>query len=178
MAQQLNSSSIACPRCGRIDRVQRVSAVVSAGISTGVGGTRSMLMSQRLAPPDQPVYRNPMRGLPMVLIALALLLGLAAWLFPLRFAAVHVSLSALFLIPALLALVWAIGLSLAGRARVHWAMPAWEHAVARWYELYYCSRDDGVYLPDDSEFVSVELMGTLLYAPDERGGAYTMRMHG
>ena len=168
MAHQLNAGSIACPRCGRIDRVQRVSAVVSAGISTGVGGTRSMLMSQRLAPPSQPTYRNPMRGLPMVLIVLAILLGLAAWIFPHRFATIHLPLPALFLVPALLALVWATGLSLVGRARIHWAMPAWENAVARWYELYYCSRDDGVYLPDETEFVSVELMGTVLYAPEKR----------
>lgn len=166
VANQVNGGSIACPRCGRVDRVQRVSAVVSAGISTGIGGTRQMLMSQRLAPPEQPMYRSPMRGFPLVLLVLALALGVAALLVPRWFAAVHLPLPALFLTPAVLALVWTLFSSQRGRARVRWAMPAWERAIARWYELYYCGRDDGVYLPGDNELVSVELMGTVLYAPE------------
>jgi hypothetical protein len=150
-----------------VDRVQKVTAVVSAGISTGIGGTRSMLMSQRLAPPEQPVYRSPLRGLPMVMTVLALGLGIAALAFPQRFAAVRLPLPALFLAPALAALGWMLVVSALGWARVRRALPAWERAVARWYDLYYCGRDDGVYLPERAELVSVELMGTLLYEPEE-----------
>lgn len=36
--------------------------------------------------------------------------------------------------------------------------PQWERAMKRWNKLYYCMRDNGVFIPDEGEFVPVEQM--------------------
>lgn len=167
MSQALGGN-IACPKCGRIDRVQKVTAVVAAGISTGLGGSRSVVMSQRLAPPERPVARSPWGRLFLVLIVAAAALGLGAALRPAAFASPHVWAPAwlVFFVPAGLALLWRIAGGARRRARIHKERAYWEVAIGRWYDLYYCGRDDGVYLPGRSDLVSVELMSTLLYAPE------------
>jgi hypothetical protein len=151
-----------------VDRVQKVTAVVAAGISTGIGGTRSVLMSQRLAPPERPDYRGAWRRLYALLVVAAVALGLGAVFDPRAFAALRIGIPAplVFLVPAAVALVWAVAAGARRRAWMRHERAQWEMAIARWYDLYYCGRDDGVYLPDRSELVSVELMGTLLFAPE------------
>lgn len=164
---QVLGGSVACPKCGRIDRVQKVTAVVAAGISTGLGGTRSVLMSQRLAPPDRPEVRSTFGALYFVLVISATVVGLGAIVNPHVFAALRVGVPVplLFLGTAVLATAWALLARVRRHARVRWERAHWETAIARWYDLYYCGRDDGVYLPGQSELVSVELMNVLLYAP-------------
>jgi hypothetical protein len=44
----------------------------------------------------------------------------------------------------------------------------WERAMARWEQLYYCSRDHGVFLPNHSQLTDVKNMQVLLYAQDKR----------
>ena len=167
MSQALGGK-IACPKCGRVDRVQKVTAVVAAGISTGIGGTRSVLLSQRLSPPERPDDRGAWRRLYAVLVIAATALGLGAVVYPHAFGALRIGIPAplVFLLPAAVALVWAVVAGARRRAWVRHERALWETAIARWYDLYYCGRDDGVYLPDRSELVSVELMGALLYAPE------------
>lgn len=165
---QVLGRSIACPKCGRIDRVQKVTAVVAAGISTGLGGTRSVLMSQRLTPPERPDDHRTFGGLYVVLVISAAVLGLGAIVDPHAFGALRVGVPVplLYLGMATLAAIWALLAGIRRRARVRWARAHWETAIARWYDLYYCGRDDGVYLPGQSELVSVELMNVLLFAPE------------
>lgn len=167
MSQSLGGT-ITCPKCGRIDRVQKVTAVMAAGVSTGIGGTRSVLMSQRLAPPERPVYRSPWGGLYVVLMVASLTLGVGALLRPGDFAALRVGVpvSLLFFVPAGAAIVWELVVGVRRRAHIQRERAHWETAIARWYDLYYCGRDDGVYLPGHSDLVSVELMAALLFAPE------------
>lgn len=44
----------------------------------------------------------------------------------------------------------------------------WERAMDRWRELYYCSRDHGVFLPNHAQLTDVKNMRALLYAQDKR----------
>jgi hypothetical protein len=48
-------------------------------------------------------------------------------------------------------------------AKVADQIPQWEMAIVRWYELYYCARDDGVFDPDEGVFVPIEEMMDYLY---------------
>ncbi|MBE2183482.1 MAG: hypothetical protein IAE89_08665 [Anaerolineae bacterium] len=43
-------------------------------------------------------------------------------------------------------------------------MEQWKRALARWEELYYCYRDDGVFLPNHAVFVPIARMKQYLYA--------------
>lgn len=47
-------------------------------------------------------------------------------------------------------------------------MQAWERACDRWQQLYYCQRDDGVFIPGHSTFVPVEKMDAYLYSESKR----------
>ena len=40
----------------------------------------------------------------------------------------------------------------------------WEQAIERWDELYYCYRDDGVFLPSQTRFVRVNDLQALFYS--------------
>lgn len=39
----------------------------------------------------------------------------------------------------------------------------WERAYTRWQQLYYCQRDDGVFIPGQNVFVPIEQMNDYLY---------------
>jgi hypothetical protein len=45
---------------------------------------------------------------------------------------------------------------------------AWEDSYKRWQQLYYCFRDDGVFLPSQSSFVPVNQMSDYLKAENKR----------
>jgi hypothetical protein len=40
---------------------------------------------------------------------------------------------------------------------------AWEKAVVKWNSLYYCARDDGVFLPGENIFIPTSELSTYLY---------------
>jgi DNA-directed RNA polymerase subunit RPC12/RpoP len=40
----------------------------------------------------------------------------------------------------------------------------WERAVGRWQRLYYCFRDDGVFIPGETPFIPIDTMQEFLYA--------------
>lgn len=42
--------------------------------------------------------------------------------------------------------------------------PSWQRAMNRWERLYYCARDDGVFIPGETPFVPIEKIQELLYA--------------
>lgn len=68
----LNRQNYACPLCGQIDRVEKVSALVGAGTARGFygGNTSGNMMtgisqtnlSKKLSPPIKPVYTAPWGG--------------------------------------------------------------------------------------------------------------------
>jgi hypothetical protein len=80
----------------------------------------------------------------------------------------------LFGAPVLLLLfLLSIGVALlvAGRKLMQWQTrqflmekPAWENAVRRWQRMYYCARDDGVFIPGEASFMPIDKVQELLYA--------------
>jgi hypothetical protein len=55
-----------------------------------------------------------------------------------------------------------------GRTTYEPRLEDWERAYARWQQLYYCQRDDGVFIPSYNTFVSVEQMQAYLYSTVKR----------
>lgn len=51
-----------------------------------------------------------------------------------------------------------------GRTTYEPRLADWEQAYARWQQLYYCQRDDGVFIPDHGTFVPAEKMDAYLYS--------------
>jgi hypothetical protein len=51
----------------------------------------------------------------------------------------------------------------------------WERAVQRWEQLYYCYRDDGVFLPAQPRFVPLNDMKSFLYTADKKKTAHTVK---
>lgn len=51
-----------------------------------------------------------------------------------------------------------------GDARYPLEIERWKRALERWEQLYYCYRDDGVFLPNHAVFVPIAQMRQFLYA--------------
>lgn len=51
-----------------------------------------------------------------------------------------------------------------GAAHYSREVEQWKRALARWKQLYYCYRDDGVFLPNHAVFVPIAQMKPYLYA--------------
>jgi hypothetical protein len=167
-------ASLTCPSYGRLDQVQKVSAVVSAGASesnyagtalsrsfdsegrpltttsySSVQGASQTLLSQRLSPPPRPsalpafgfwsliLVITAICGLFMSLIGLALTRGSAE--------------AAFWVIVCLAGIVLPIReakrVTQAREEQAARELPAWEAALHRWQQLYYCHRCDGVFVP-------------------------------
>lgn len=56
-------------------------------------------------------------------------------------------------------------------ARYPNAVATWQMAVARWEQLYYCYRDDGVFIAKQTRLVNSKDMLALLYAPQRKKGS-------
>lgn len=177
-----------CPTCGQMDMVQKVSAIYSTGISSGsfagpstgaalmadgtatlVGGITSLkgtsqtALSRRLAPPEQPTYR------PFSWFAVCI--ALVSFLIAMPFAFLGIILqSGSDLFVALLFGSIGVGIIYAAYAGVNnrkasarAAMPIWNKAMERWYALYYCARDDIVFVPGEGRSGHAEGLRSLLY---------------
>ena len=51
------------------------------------------------------------------------------------------------------------------RAYLAFEYPRWQHAMAKWNDLYYCSRDDTVFLPSARQQAPAAQLMWLLYQP-------------
>lgn len=160
------SSGSSCPRCHQVDMSQSASSVVRGGISnTAYGGSSTGLgyiqgqglvvtrgshsgsavnqteLSGRLTLPDPPKYSNP------YLWMLALLFVPVCALFALG--PVGVILAALIWIGIGIGIyMWASNEAPKRKAAFDAAMSQYNRAKGRWEQLYYCHRDDVIYLPD------------------------------
>lgn len=194
-----SASLLKCPKCGRIDQVQKVSAVVSSGATTGqytgsgmgfgstygrhgsvantlmfggatLTGGQETVLSQRLAPPMQPVYEKA-RIVWDTNSQLALALCIIGGVVGVPVAMIALSTSSLGCLIGLAI----FGLSLvaivsARRAhakdvRAFYASenPRWQAAIDKWNDLYYCGRDDLVFIPETREMADAEEMMSFLY---------------
>jgi hypothetical protein len=188
-----------------VDQVQKVSAVVSAGISTslyagenvGVAdsfdahghrvvrtnlaldsalmGSSQTVLSQRLAPPPQPVYEESSWSGGAVAVV-GLCIACAACIGaptvanlsngPLNAGGWFTLLFAMALILTPIAIIARQMLKedkrrLAVIARLY---PRWQAATVKWDHLYYCSRDDVVFLPGTQQMASANEMMRFLYS--------------
>jgi hypothetical protein len=137
-------------------------------------GVSQTELSKKLAPPSKPepkdyaVYNDTERVL-KTLATLAVCLGLvlAIWGQCANLATLGGQ--------GLLQLILGIALVGCGGAYIYFVtsrrekqamavlMSRWKRAIARWNQLYYCSRDDGVFIPGQSHFVPVDQMTDFLY---------------
>ena len=166
-------TSVNCPRCGQIDTVRKVSAVVASDTSTGsfagptfgggyafgkqggptVGGgyTRlsggvSTILSQKLTPPAQPEQQGIAWGW-WVVLGLTSLLTLSST-FDSEASVLGRIAGALFfggVSTVMGCVLWQV---FQGRKTAfEQAQLKWERATSKYEKLYYCQRCDGVYLP-------------------------------
>jgi len=182
----MSRAGLQCPSCLRADNVQKVSAIVNAGTSygtytgygSGVGysshdgmaidevvtfsGSSQTALSSLLSPPAQPTYSSSSGWLPLAPFGFGLLL--------------------LILLPEVPAIVWAVIIALCvwpsvalyrytkrknalNYAQFNDQMLPWQRAMAKWEDLFYCHRCDGVFLPGQSFFVPTIYMMDYLYDP-------------
>lgn len=78
---------------------------------------------------------------------------------------------AVFVIVVVLAVRWVISGSWRVRRKIReereqysTSYKCWQRAYERWQQLYYCARDDGIFLPGETRFVAVEQMKELLFS--------------
>lgn len=177
--QQTGTVSV-CPRCGQIDAVQKVSSIVTGGISTiqyippgAVIGhseaTSVSALAQRLMPPTKKPEDLGTRLFKIVLIAIApglcgilcVASGLSrgsAGLAELVLGMLSLGISAVLFVLILYSLITG-----AASRKTAQDKAAHETALIRWNQLYYCYRDDGVFIPGQNRFVPAGQMQTLLY---------------
>jgi hypothetical protein len=60
--------------------------------------------------------------------------------------------------------LWAVATVLINRRQMMAARPQWKAAIERWRRLYYCSRDDVVFLPRERQVSSPEHIAEFLRA--------------
>ncbi len=162
----LHPQGYRCPRCGKSDAVEKVSAVVEAASTGSFAGPASVWRSQadvrqKLALPSAPVYTSPWNFsgvfvfVLVLVVLLAAILGLVSWLPLVVQAPTDPGLLWQFAGLSIFTLVW-LGLALflvwsrrqmarERRAKV----AAWQSVRSRWEHTYYCARDDVVFLPDE-----------------------------
>lgn len=142
---------------------------------TNLTGSSWTAISARLTPPLQPTYKSVFGiyfGIGIGVIALSFLLvipWLMTVLFPSRFTIIEWLLYLLFIMTATGVTVGAI-LIIVGIIRekknkeeANNAIPGWVRALQRWDRLYYCARDDGVFIPEEGIFVPTPRMVEYIY---------------
>ena len=173
-----NSQDYSCPRCGQVDMVQKVSALVEvgtvAGVYTNPGGIRvsgvtlSAKASQLVLPP-RPIFkkRSP--------LFVSLIIVVVGWVLALYFLYLFIaffyaltatglpispleSFGGLVFLAILIVACLIIGpvvmrrrkkSYLALRAQHQLDVSRWEHKKDNWNKLYYCARNDVVFFPGD-----------------------------
>ncbi|GHO95205.1 hypothetical protein KSF_052530 [Reticulibacter mediterranei] len=178
LSMQHSPEDFTCPICKQIDRVEKVSAVYEAGTSIGAysGGTVGVGMaggvvgvgvaqtnmtgmsqtnrSLRLAPPPQPQLPQGEGCGVGLLLFLCFAVGLVGLGMALADNSERLIGAALFTVctAGFVSLLVVLG----RKSRIKKAEHAqqivrWQQAVANWERLYYCGRNDVVFIPGNSE---------------------------
>lgn len=189
MSTEQTQTSLHCPKCGHIDRVEKVSSIFSSGLTSGIysgsstgvstpigqgqvavtsgyatlsGGSQSLL-SSRLAPPQEPII--PGRPYTAIITSICLLCpGLFCLLASEGEFGASAALTGLgIIVVAAFIFGRATKTTKDKRNKATAAMPHWQRAISRWNKLYYCSRDDGVFDPDEREFIPADNLMSYIY---------------
>jgi hypothetical protein len=178
LSMQHSPEDFTCPICKQIDRVEKVSAVYEAGTAigayaggtvgvglaggvVGVGmaqtnltGTTQTNRSLRLAPPPPPPPPQGAGCAMAGLLFLSLVVGLIGLGMALSDNTEHLVGAALFVVGAagFVSIVVVIGRNARVKKAEHARQVArWRQAVANWERLYYCGRNDIVFIPGNPE---------------------------
>lgn len=147
-----------CPLCGRNNDAFKVSALYKTGYTiakTGSGqATLQTKLSKYLAPPDEPIHPLRQPGCGLFTLMLLLLNG-PILLFGNDGIGIGVT-TGLILTSAVL-LVVHLDWEKSGQK------PEWESAMLVWDRLYYCTRDDIVFLPGEEGSAPSEGMLEFIY---------------
>jgi hypothetical protein len=144
------AQQVLCPVCHQSDQVMKASKAYESGVT-------------RLAPPVMPVANVGMMG--FVLIAAALVSvgvffiliwsgtnGYGGW--PVAVQVIQVVLTILAIVVALVLTLIALLRVVAGDTKSQKYLPAYDEALAKWNNLYYCKRDDVVFDPQTNKTIS------------------------
>ena len=175
-----------CPRCRQLDAVRKVSSIVKSGVSTA-GYT---ILAQQLTPPTEkeieqairqsyphPASRLPTwrRGLAVLAILLPFVGGLCGAIFASIVSesqaggAVAVFVGVIFgmILSGLMYVIYAPTVPTAirseGKNYPRMINQKKQEVLRRWNQLYYCQRDDVIFIPYESVAVSPEQMNSYLY---------------
>lgn len=180
------STPIVCPVCRKDDAIQKVSSVVTGGITSGAfsgpsGGVISVegkrgvtggyttlsgitvsVLAQKLLPPPEPKVDNSTA--PLGVLGLIALLAAFAYIFwwgnPSK-DNLAINACGSILIGVLL-LTLSVKAHQAERNRVAREKPIWEKSIQKWSRLYYCFRDDIVFDPLTGETCRPESLTAFL----------------
>ena len=150
--KEMTAEELKCPRCGHLDRVQKVSALY-----------HSTAHSERFMPPIEPRGVN----IPWWIWLLGVAgtgIGIYMLISNLSYGFVDSVNVVCALVPGAIVLLVASMAHALGKDRVTKAMPIWKRAMQRWAQLYYCGRCDGVFIPGESSLMPAEQMQALLHS--------------
>jgi hypothetical protein len=176
---------ICCPQCEQVDRVEKVSTIYLVGIGlkqqadiddAGAAPIKFKLadlpqtelreLARRLKPPAS-TKRLPSRPLHPDLIVITFSL-----IFPIFIYEIFISQQPL-LLPVLVILTAVYGLYFWQRKKIvarfenrqaeqHAADGRVRQGIERWMRLYYCAKDDGVFIPGSEELIPADQMMSAL----------------
>jgi hypothetical protein len=177
MSNKPASSSITCPVCGLSDQVAKVSTIYMSGIAdkrspeigqaTKIPPQKLRSLSRQLAPPSSG-KSSPVRPVHPDTMLIVFSCVLPFFLYGI------IKQQPVMLIPVVLVLAVLYGLYFFKRNAViarferqqdnqRLAQARIERAIKTWMKLYYCDRDEGVFLPGQVELVLPEqMMGYLM----------------
>lgn len=152
------SREITCPVCGHSDQVEKVSTIYLEGIRD----KRLYALSRKLAPPSsgKATLTRPIHPDIIVIVFSCII--------PFFLAGILRQQKSLFF-PILALLICAYGFYLYKRKTIvakyvheqavkREAQTRIERGIASWMRLYYCARDEGVFLPGKGELIPVDQM--------------------
>jgi hypothetical protein len=176
-----------CPVCRRPDRVDRVSNVVKAGTGRlmSIDGQSYRFqtdLARMLCAPERPVASSILQTVVRLLVSIVALVVIMAIVTLLR------TQGAVEIPPAPLDVAYYAAIAWFAIGMPAWALwrfwsehqavkaqePSWQEARSRWARLYYCTRDDVVYMPGEKRAESPEQVDALLYRPSSAGDASRM----
>lgn len=147
--------STACPKCHQIDQIQKLSSIVQAGTDLG----RQLVLSP-------PVYESPWGA-----GTIGILIGLLVFGFLLMAPGV-------FGLIDIVIIIYLISVANKRKAKAKAAGAAWVQAKQRWDNLYYCHRNDGFYLPGETELKPISALYRYVYTPSPMAAGNTYKTRG
>lgn len=167
---------VVCPKCEKDDQIQKISSLVTGGISTtnyknSFGGIETAAsqtrLSSRLSPPAKPklgfVFAFAISMLLIQLFPVLCLLAAVAGGSNVTIGETDSnSYPAIVNIAGVALDIFMIYLAVNEYRKFQNATQNWKNQIARWGELYYCYRDDCVFNTESGKSTSPESISRLL----------------